>query len=158
MIESTEHTVCPVLIKFQCETEVWRHSSFSCSLHQTLHSGPQWSGSSSLLLSLQNHRITQVFSGNPDSQFLPVQHSIAFTFSHEGRNFEIHEWDRRVVCHIVLFHVIKLHPKQDCSLLFSWWRQSQKGAEFVHFPFNILKTHGQLSTLQCKQLEKPERG
>lgn len=138
MISHTNST-CPTLFKLQCGTEVWSRSSSSCSPHQTLHSEPRWNVFSSHQLFLQNHRKSVRYFSSKWKVFFSCI-IFGFTFSHEGRNFEIHNWDCRVVGHAVLFHIIKLHSTCNLFLLFSWRRQTQKVAEFVYFPCCILKT------------------
>lgn len=131
--------------RFLCETAAWDLSFCSCSLHQMLCSEPQWSGSSSHQPSLQNRRQTFNYL-NVEGKFLSFPHQIIVhqTFSHEGRNLEIHHWECRIVGHLILFHVIKLYSALHFFLLLSWRSQTQKGAEFIDFPSGILKEHDQI--------------
>lgn len=61
------------------------------------------------------------------------------TFPHEVRNFEVHNGDRGVVDHVVLFHVVKLCIRYDLPLLLDGGGQAQKVAKFVHFAVSVLQ-------------------
>ena len=73
--------------------------------------------------------------------------TIYVTFSHERRNFEIHDRIRRVVGHVVLFHIIKLHSSCNSFLLCDWTRQAKKAAEFLYFPSSVLKKNPERSDI-----------
>lgn len=119
-----------LLLRFQCGSEVWGQSS-SCSLHQTLHSAPQWNGSSSLQPSLRNHN--HVLASGTDLIFAWSHNHFSFkvTFSHKSRNCEVHNSQGGIVDHVILFHFIKLCFTDYLFLLLAWRSQAKKVAEFV---------------------------
>lgn len=135
------------LFRLQCGTEAWGPSSSSCSLHQTLHSGPRWNGFSSHQPSLWSHRAS-VSCFNWRWRIGIVLHvtciaqciTIYCTFPYEGRNSEIHPLKCWMVNHFVLFHIIKLHSACKSINLLCWSIQTKKAAEFVYFPSSILET------------------
>lgn len=115
--------------RLQCGTVRWCSSSSSYSLHQTVHSGPQWNGSSSHQPFLACDRgcvsrekfVEAERKTDRESRRGEMERS---TFSHEWRDLEIHDWDGGVVGHAVLLHSIKLHSSSHPLLLLCWRRQT----------------------------------
>lgn len=125
------------------EISVWNSSSCSHSLPQTLHSGPQWNGSSSHQPSLQKHH------NNQQPQLLPEDKDSTLisdfrlddTFSDERRNVEIHQSVSWQVDIVICFHFIKLHQVDDSFHLLWRRRQTKKGGEFLYFSSIVLWKH-----------------